>query len=79
LGSKVVAFADHPLDSPDRVFTTKGPLDREKLSYRLARSADPSGISITHAREWTIGDEIVRRDVWIEVLVPLTAIAQTGG
>ena len=62
-----------------RVHTTKGPLAIELLEVRDIVTVE--GTSRVVATEWRMkgDDEIVRRDVWVNALMPLEVSVTQGG
>jgi hypothetical protein len=70
-------FADDPRDTPSSIWTALGVVDRSGLTYFEGNQRSPA--SIDHYREWSMDGKIVRRDVWIEVIEPPSAISQANG
>lgn len=58
------------------VDTKLGPIDRERLTVRDIPEESP-GVR-TLATEWYLGDELVRRDVWVSVLLGLSIGAEAA-
>jgi hypothetical protein len=58
------------------IYTTKGLVPFADLRVKdVVTMEDNARVTAT---EWRLGDEIVRRDVWVSVLRPLTAAAAPG-
>ena len=49
-----------------QVFTTKGLVDRDRLAMRPVITESQHSVEV--ALEWTLGDELVRRDLWVNLL-----------
>jgi hypothetical protein len=47
------------------VITTKGLVSEDQLTTKYIETNEPKIISL--AREWYLGEELVRRDVWVTV------------
>lgn len=60
-----------------QVMTTEGLLERAQLQARDEVFEDDT--SRTLATEWYLGDKLVRRDVWVNVLTPVSMGASNGG
>jgi hypothetical protein len=59
-----------------QVLTIKGPLEFEALTVRDVVSLVPNGRKV--ATEYYLGDELVKRTVTVDVLMPLTSEAAQG-
>jgi len=51
---------------PDFVITTQGLIDRARLERTVHCTDEPGKVIV--AVEWRLNDELVRRDVWVNVL-----------
>lgn len=60
-----------------QVFTTKGLVDRELLQVQDIVTEEPNA-RVT-ATEWRMGDELVRRDVHVNILAGQAVTAEQGG
>lgn len=60
-----------------KIYTTRGLIDRDQLTVQDVIS-DEQNARVT-ATEWRMGDELVRRDVHVNILAPQALGAEQGG
>lgn len=60
-----------------KVYTTKGLVERDLLTVTDITTEEPAA-RVT-ATEWRLGDELVRRDVHVNVLAPQAMSTSQGG
>ncbi|MDR5728312.1 MAG: hypothetical protein RB191_12865 [Terriglobia bacterium] len=61
---------------PDLVNTTQGLIDRARLERTVHCTDEPGKLIV--AVEWRLGPEMVRRDVWINILRGMDMTAAMG-
>lgn len=59
-----------------KVYTTKGLVERDQLTVIDVTTDEPNA-RVT-ATEWRMGDELVRRDVHVNILAPQSLGAEQG-
>lgn len=59
------------------VYTTKGLVDSGELKVQDIVTMDDN--ARCYATEWYLGDEMVRRDVWVSALRPADMTGEQGG
>lgn len=59
-----------------QVFTTKGLIERSQLQVKDIVTDEPTA-RVT-ATEWRLGDELVRRDVHVNMLAPAGVTGEQG-
>jgi hypothetical protein len=60
-----------------QVYTTHGLVDRDRLTMQVISVETESAVEI--ACEWRLGDELVRRDAWINFLRGQAVNGEQGG
>ena len=61
-------FTDHPDDTDTDIWTSRGMMARAGLAFGSSKTFLDDKTAIAHTRAWVDGAEIVRSDVWIEIL-----------
>lgn len=58
------------------VYTKNGLIDKDQLAVRHVQEWTDN--ALTMAVEWYLGEELVRRDAWVNILRPLESLPEMG-